>query len=100
MQTIDGYIAPNGDWIKEGKYFTYEVSIYKISKNRLEYYGSKYYSFNNPINIKKKAIYKKCIGYTIGKFIDWITAPKDFIIKNNLHKIDPNVRKRKRKSKL
>lgn len=98
--TIDGYIAPNGDWIVEGDKFIYEISVYKIFKDRAECHGSKFIYSNNPITIKKKAIYKRRNNYIIGKFIDWLKAPKDYIIKNHLKKLELNVRKSKRKSKV
>lgn len=86
---IEGWIAPNGDWITIGDSFEYEISIYKIYKNRLEYHGSKFIKSIKPLNIKNKAIYKRTKDYIIGKFIDWIKAPEDYI--KHLTKI--NVRK-------
>lgn len=77
--------------------FVYEVSLYKIFKDRVELAGSQLYSSPEKITIKKETLYKKTKEYTLMKCIDWLAAPRDFIIENNLNIIIPCQKLRKRK---
>lgn len=77
--------------------FVYEVSLYKIFKDRVELAGSRLYSSPKKISIKKETLYKKTKEYTLMKCIDWLAAPKEFIIENNLNIIIPCQKLRKRK---
>lgn len=77
--------------------FVYEVSLYKIFKDRVELAGSQLYSSPKKISIKKETLYKKTKEYTLMKYIDWLAAPRDFIIENNLNIIIPCQKLRKRK---
>ena len=88
------YSTRTGYYITAGLYFLYEISIYRIFKDRAECLGSKFYKLKNPLNIKKKALYKRTSNCVYGKFIDWITAPEDYILNNNFKLIE-NVRTRK-----
>jgi len=96
----DTFVAPNGDWITISDKFVYEISFYKILKNRLEYYGSKFLYLDYPLTIKRKSIYNYKENYIVGKFIDWLKAPKDYIINNKLPKLKLNVRKCRRAKKV
>lgn len=91
---IPSYLV-NGELITIGKTFLYEVSVYKIWKDRAECHGSQYFQSNKPLKIKKKAKYLRRNSFTIAKFIDWITAPEEFIKTNNLKPIEKNVRTRR-----
>lgn len=77
--------------------FIYEVSLYKIFKDRVELAGSQLYSSEEKLNIKKDTIYKRTMGFTLMKCIDWISAPKDFIEENHLNIIEPCQKTQKRK---
>ena len=87
-----------GHFITEGDCFLYEIGIYKIWKNRAECIYSKFYKFDKPLNIKKKTIYLKNKDYTILKFIDWLQAPKEYIINNNLKLIQYVKRTRRKRT--
>lgn len=91
---IPEYLTDNGYIITAGSTFLYEVSVYKIYKKRAECWGSKFYKTNKPINIKKKDSYRRLNGFVIAKFIDWLEAPEEYIINNNLKLVEENVRKR------
>lgn len=77
--------------------FIYEVSLYKIYKDRAELAGCQLYSSNTKITIKKETIYKRTKEFTLMKCIDWIAAPKDFIEQNNINILEPCQKIRKRK---
>ena len=77
--------------------FIYEVSLYKIFKDRVELAGSQLYSNSKKITIKKETIYKRTKEFTLMKCIDWIAAPKDFIEQNNINILEPCQKIRKRK---
>lgn len=93
--TKEYYNTNTGYIVSPGSAFLYEVSIYKLYKNRAECWGSTFYKSNKPLIIKNKSIYFKKDNYTIGKFIDWLEAPIEFINNNNFKLIDLNERKRK-----
>lgn len=89
------YLTHDGYPITVGEQFVYEVSIYKIYKKRVECIGLKKYYFDKPIKIKKHSVYIKRKDYTLCKFLDWLKAPIDYIIKQNFKILEPYVRKRK-----
>lgn len=77
--------------------FIYEISLYKIYKDRVELAGSQFYSANKKLSIKKETVYKKVKDCVFMKCIEWVAAPRDFIKENNLNAIIPCRKLRKRK---
>lgn len=77
--------------------FLYEVSLYKIWKDRSECVGSQFYASNTPLTIKKETVSKKVEDYRLVKFTTWLSAPLDYLIENNF-KIITNEGNRKRKT--
>lgn len=92
------YSTGTGYHITVGLYFLYEISIYRIFKDRAECLGSKFYKLKKPLCIKKKSLYKRDSNCVYGKFIDWITAPEEYIINNNF-KLLENVRTNRKNSR-
>lgn len=78
--------------------FLYEVSLYKIWKNRIECVESQFYAADSPLTIKKETISKKVEDYRLVKFITWLSAPLDYLIENNF-KIVTNESNRKSSTK-
>lgn len=67
--------------------FTYEVSVIRIFKGRTEtIYRSNKYSLD-PINITGSSRYVKHLSYTDVYTIEWVGAPKSFLIKNKFKKL-------------
>lgn len=66
-------------------YFGYEVSLYKLYKDRVELISSRSYSSPIKLNIKKETIYKRlnkeCL---LMKCIDFLYAPQNYINENYL----------------
>lgn len=79
--------------------FVYEISLYKIFKDRVELAGSQLYSSPEKIKLKKETIYKRTKEYTLMKCIEWLAAPREFIIENNLNMIIPCQKLRKTRKK-
>lgn len=63
--------------------FTYELSIVKLSKNLMETVYHCYKYSTTPVNIVKES---KTEGNLITT-IDWIGAPKTFLINNNFKQL-------------
>lgn len=78
--------------------FLYEVSLYKIWKDRAECVGSKFYVANQPLEIKKETISKKVEDYLLVKYITWLAAPLDYLMQNNFKLVVNENARRKRKS--
>lgn len=97
---IYAYSTGTGYYIVEGPSFLYEISIYRIFKNRAECLDSKFITSSKPLKIVKNAIYKRYPNYTLAKFIDWLEAPIDYIKSNNFKLIDVRAGKRTKKSKF
>lgn len=77
--------------------FLYEVSLYKIWKDRVECIGSKFYIAEKPLKIKKDTISKKVEDYLLVKYITWLSAPLDYLMQNNFKLVVNENARRKRK---
>lgn len=69
-------------------FFGYEVSLYKLYKDRVELVGSKLYSSPVKLTIKKETSYTKYEDCLLMKCVDWLYAPRDFIIENGFNLIE------------
>lgn len=65
--------------IQLGKYYIYEVNLYKFWKNGYCFLGSKRFYSRKLLNIKKERIYRYFKNYIIEKEICFIAAPYEFI---------------------
>lgn len=79
--------------------FLYEVSLYKIWKDRAECIGSQFYAADIPLTIKKETISKKVEDYRLVKFITWLSAPLDYLMQNNFKLVTDESTRRTRKSR-
>lgn len=79
--------------------FLYEVSLYKIWKDRAECVGSQFYVADTPLAIKKETISKKVEDYRLVKFITWLSAPLDYLMQNNFKLVTDESTRRTRKSR-
>lgn len=73
-----------GNPVEELPYFLYEVSLYKIEKNRANILCSKYYSSDKLLNVKEIEVIKRFKNYTLERFITLLGVPLEFIKENNL----------------
>lgn len=82
--------------------FIYEVSLYRITKSGAALIKSQYYASDVPIDEKKlqDKFVKLDADTTLAKFIDWLAAPKDYLLKHNYQKENghDNVRRRRKSS--
>lgn len=78
--------------------FLYEVSLYKIWKDRAECIGYQFYASNTPLEIKKETISKKVEDYRLVKYITWLSAPLDYLVQNDYKLVTNENTRRKRKS--
>lgn len=80
--------------------FIYEVSLYRITKSGAALIKSQYYASDVPIDEKKlqDKFVKLDADTTLAKFIDWLAAPKDYLLKHNYQKENgyDNVRRRRK----
>lgn len=90
----DSYLSGTGSKISIMDSFVYELSVYKVFKDRAECLGSKYYSSPKELKIKKDCKIKKYKDFSICIYIDWIGAPKQYIVDNNLELIIPKTKKK------
>jgi hypothetical protein len=79
--------------------FLYEVSLYKIWKDRAECVGSQFYVADIPLTIVKETISKKVEDYRLVKFITWLSAPLDYLMQNNFKLVTDESTRRTRKSR-
>lgn len=79
--------------------FLYEVSLYKIWKDRAECVGSQFYAADTPLTIKKETTSKKVEDYRLVKFITWLSAPLDYLMQNNFKLVTDESTRRTRKSR-
>ena len=79
--------------------FLYEVSLYKIWKDRAECVGSQFYAADTPLTIKQETISKKVEDYRLVKFITWLSAPLDYLMQNNFKLVTDESTRRTRKSR-
>lgn len=77
--------------------FLYEVSLYKIWKDRAECVGSQFYVADTPLTIVKETISKKVEDYSLVKFITWLSAPLDYLMQNNFKLVTDESTRRTRK---
>ena len=63
--------------------FIYEVSLYKITKSGAALLKSQYYASDKPIANTKTSIAKLDKDTTLVKYIDWLAAPKDYLVEHN-----------------
>lgn len=75
-------------------YFLYEISIYKITKDGIGIFNSKFVKSDKLLNIKKEVVYKNYKGFQIIKCIDLRGVPLDFIKENNLPIYEPFKKKK------
>jgi hypothetical protein len=75
--------------------FLYEVSLYKIWKDRSESIDSQFYASEVPLKVKE-ATFVKMKDYTLARFVTWLGAPADYL-KNNFKLITDEGNRRKRK---
>lgn len=79
--------------------FLYEVSLYKIWKDRAECVGSQFYVADTPLTMVKETISKKVEDYRLVKFITWLSAPLDYLMQNNFKLVTDESTRRTRKSR-
>lgn len=79
--------------------FLYEVSLYKIWKDRAECVGSQFYVADTPLTIVEETISKKVEDYRLVKFITWLSAPLDYLMQNNFKLVTDESTRRTRKSR-
>lgn len=91
----ESFLSGSGNKLTITKYFLYELSIYKIYKDRVECINNKFYASNNFISIKKDTKIYSYKNFKIAIYIDWIGAPKDYIEENNFTLIIPKNKKKK-----
>lgn len=77
--------------------FLYEVSLYKIWKDRAECIDNQFYIADKPLKIKKETISKKIEDYTLVKYITWLAAPLDYLVQNNFKLVTNENPRRTRK---
>lgn len=78
--------------------FLYEVSLYKIWRDRAECTDSQFYAAEKPLTIKKKTISKKVKDYMLVKYITWLSAPLDYLLSNGFKLVTNENARRTRKS--
>lgn len=79
--------------------FLYEVSLYKVWKDRAECVGSQFYVADTPLTIVKETISKKVEDCRLVKFITWLSAPLDYLMQNNFKLVTDESTRRTRKSR-
>lgn len=70
--------------IEELPYFLYEVSIYKVYKNRSNLLSNKFYKSEVLLNVCESKVIKKFNKFSIICFVTLLGAPISFIKENNL----------------
>lgn len=78
--------------------FLYEVSLYKIWRDRVECIDSQFYAAEKPLTIKKETISKKVKDYMLVKYITWLSAPLDYLLSNGFKLVTNENARRTRKS--
>ena len=78
--------------------FLYEVSLYKIWKDRTECIDSQFYIADRPLEVKKETVSKKVKDYVLVKYITWLSAPLDYLLSNGFKLITNENARRTRKS--
>lgn len=78
--------------------FLYEVSLYKIWKDRAECIDSQFYIADRPLEVKKETVSKKVKDYVLVKYITWLSAPLDYLLSNGFKLITNENARRTRKS--
>lgn len=78
--------------------FLYEVSLYKIWRDRAECIDSQFYAAEKPLTIKKETISKKVKDYMLVKYITWLSAPLDYLLSNGFKLVTNENARRTRKS--
>lgn len=65
--------------------FIYEVSLYRITRSGAALVKSQYYASDVPIDESKlqDKFVKLDADTTLAKFIDWLAAPKDYLVEHN-----------------
>lgn len=75
--------------------FLYEVSLYKVWKDRVESHGSKFFASEQPLKFKETTSIK-VEDYRVVKYITWLSAPLDYMLNNGFELYDESNSKRKR----
>ena len=78
--------------------FLYNVSLYKIWKDRAECIGDSYYAADSPLTIDKETISIKVKDYMLVKYITWLAAPLDYMLNNGFILYDESDRRKKSSS--
>lgn len=84
--------------IKIGDSFIYEVTVYKLFKDRAECIQSFFISSPKLLSIKKENTYIKKLDFILNKNIQLLEAPEDFVKANC--KMEAPKRKRKVHEKI
>lgn len=74
--------------------FLYEVSLYKIWKDRSESHGSKFFASEQPLKFEE-IVSVRIEDYRLVKYIAWLSAPLDYMLSNGFELYDENDRKRR-----
>lgn len=72
-------------YVEEMPYFLYEVSLYRIEKNRANLLCSKYYKANKLLKIKECELVRRFNNVSIERFITLLGVPESFIKENYLY---------------
>lgn len=78
--------------------FLYEVSLYKVWKDRAECAGSQFYVSDEPLVINKETICKKVEDYRLYKFTTCVAAPLDYMLSNGFTLYNESNTKRRKPS--
>ena len=65
-------------------FFLYEVSVYRISQNRISSLSCTLYKSDKFLNTKERETVKRFKNFSIDRFITLLGAPMSFIEENNL----------------
>lgn len=80
--------------------FIYEVTLYRITRSGAALMGSQYYASDVPIDESKlqDKFVKLDADTTLAKFIDWLAAPRDYLVEHNYQEENgyDNVRRRRK----
>lgn len=86
------YLTLDGSRIYPAPFFLYEVTTYKLYKDRAELIDSKFFKASKPLKTLGYKALKKS-DYLLEQTVAWIGAPMQFILDNNLPIYDPKKKK-------
>lgn len=79
-------------YVEEMPYFLYEVSLYRIEKNRANLLCNKYYKTNKLLKIKEHELVRCFNNISIERFITLLGVPFEFIKENRLQSYEKRTR--------